>query len=105
MVQRVSISIDFYECSLIFNDFLRFMASCPLRTFIVSCGFSYIFMDCWLAGWLAARLASLLAGLSGLARLAGRSVWLLGFVGKRLLQRTRTRSTLGEVGGLANVWF
>ena len=37
--------------------------------------------------------------LAALARLAVRSVWLLGFVGRRLEPISPTRSTLGEVGG------
>ena len=39
-----------------------------------------------------------LLGLLGF-RLAGRSVWLLGFVVRRLEPWSLTRSTLGEVGG------
>ena len=38
----------------------------------------------WLLGWLASWLGHSAAGLAGLARLAGRSVWLPGFVGRRL---------------------
>ena len=38
--------------------------------------------------------------LAVLARLAGRSVWLLGFVGRWLGPWSLRRSTLGEVGGL-----
>ena len=37
---------------------------------------------------------------AGLARLAGRSALLLGFVARRLEPWSPTRSTLGEVGGL-----
>ena len=41
-----------------------------------------------------------IAGLAGLARLAGRSALLLSFVARRLEACSPTRSTLGEVGGL-----
>ena len=43
-------------------------------------------------------------GLAWLARLAGRSVWLPGFVGGRLEPWSLPRSTLGEVGG-SNLLF
>ena len=55
-------------------------------------------MDCWLA----ARLASWLAvGLGGLAGLAGRSVWIPGFGGRRLGPWSPPRTTLGDVGGFS----
>ena len=39
--------------------------------------------------------------IAGLARIAGRSALLLGFVGSRLEAWSPTRSTPGWVGGLA----
>ena len=61
----------------------------------------------WIAGWLAGCSAGLLAGwlgrwaagLAGLARLAERSVWLPGFVSRRLEPWSLPRSTLAEFGG------
>ena len=50
----------------------------------------------WIGSWLAARLA-------GLARLGGKSVWLLGFVGRKLEPWNLPHSTLGEVGGFSLV--
>ena len=66
-----------------------------------------IFIDfhgsaCWLVGWLLDWLASWLGPrTAGLARLAGKSVWLLGFVGKRLEPCSPPRLSLGEVGGFS----
>ena len=39
----------------------------------------------------------------GLARLAGRSVWIPGFDGRRIEPCSLPRLTLGEVGGLIYV--